>query len=140
MESFRCPVCRYVQSPEMQEQCKCSDCDLRENLWICLICGNLGCGRYGHKHAYAHFENTGHTFALEVTTNLVWDYADDAYVHRIAVNHEDGKVVQVGHFFIYLIWNIKNFSYFFSTMFKTPFNKKYIKYHLIQVIEIFIFW
>ncbi|VUZ48486.1 unnamed protein product [Hymenolepis diminuta] len=91
-----CPVCRYVQSPEMQEQSKCSDCDLRENLWICLICGNLGCGRYGHKHAYAHFENTGHTFALEVTTNLVWDYADDAYVHRIAVNHEDGKVVQVG--------------------------------------------
>ncbi|VDO03956.1 unnamed protein product [Rodentolepis nana] len=91
-----CPVCRYVQSPEMQEESKCADCDLRENLWICLICGNLGCGRYGHKHAYAHFENTGHTFALEVTTNLVWDYADDAYVHRIAVNLEDGKLVQVG--------------------------------------------
>ncbi|KAM7540641.1 hypothetical protein Aperf_G00000019850 [Anoplocephala perfoliata] len=91
-----CPVCRYVQSPEMQEQSQCADCDLRENLWICLICGNLGCGRYGHKHAYAHFEKTGHTFALEVTTNLVWDYADDAYVHRIAVNHDDGKLVQLG--------------------------------------------
>lgn len=38
---------------------------------------------------------TGHTFALELGKNLVWDYADDAYVHRLAVNHEDGKVVQV---------------------------------------------
>lgn len=24
---------------------KCSQCDLRENLWICLHCGALGCGR-----------------------------------------------------------------------------------------------
>ncbi|EUB56858.1 BRCA1-associated protein [Echinococcus granulosus] len=92
----RCPVCRYVQSPEMEEDSQCADCDLRDNLWICLICGNLGCGRYGHKHAYRHFEKTGHTFALELGKNMVWDYADDAYVHRIAVNHEDGKLVQVG--------------------------------------------
>ncbi|VDM31383.1 unnamed protein product [Hydatigera taeniaeformis] len=91
-----CPVCRYVQSPEMQEDSQCADCDLRDNLWICLICGNLGCGRYGHKHAYHHFEKTGHTFALELGKNMVWDYADDVYVHRIAVNHDDGKLVQVG--------------------------------------------
>ena len=87
-----------MQSPEIQEGSQCADCDLRDNLWICLICGNLGCGRYGHKHAYRHFEKTGHTFALEVGKNMVWDYADDAYVHRIAVNQDDGKLVQVGHF------------------------------------------
>lgn len=91
----RCPVCRYVQSPEYEGDSQCADCDLRENLWICLICGHLGCGRYGHKHAYQHFESTGHTFALELGKNLVWDYADDAYVHRIAVNQDDGKLVQV---------------------------------------------
>ncbi|BHF58965.1 hypothetical protein SprV_0100192000 [Sparganum proliferum] len=91
-----CPVCRYVQSPEMVADSQCADCELRENLWICLICGHVGCGRYGQKHAHRHFQETGHTFALELGKNLVWDYADDAYVHRLAVNQEDGKLVQLG--------------------------------------------
>ncbi|VDK32563.1 unnamed protein product [Dibothriocephalus latus] len=90
-----CPVCRYVQSPEMVADSQCADCELRENLWICLICGHVGCGRYGQKHAHRHFQETGHTFALELGKNLVWDYADDAYVHRLAMNQEDGKLVQV---------------------------------------------
>ncbi|CAH8856641.1 unnamed protein product [Trichobilharzia szidati] len=96
VEDTICPVCRYVQSPEMLADGQCADCDIRENLWICLICGHVGCGRYGQKHAQLHFEETGHTFALELGKTLVWDYADDAYVHRLAVNHEDGKLVQLG--------------------------------------------
>ena len=84
-----------MQSPEMLGDSQCADCNIRENLWICLICGRVGCGRYGRKHAQLHFEETGHTFALELGKTLVWDYADDAYVHRLAVNHEDGKLVQV---------------------------------------------
>lgn len=24
---------------------KCSDCELSTNLWLCLTCGNTGCGR-----------------------------------------------------------------------------------------------
>ncbi|CAL8091235.1 unnamed protein product [Calicophoron daubneyi] len=96
VEEMTCPVCRYVQSPELMDDSQCADCCIRENLWMCLICGHIGCGRYGHKHAQRHFEATGHTFALELGKNLVWDYAGDAYVHRLAVNHEDGKVVQVG--------------------------------------------
>ncbi|KAF7256711.1 hypothetical protein EG68_06452 [Paragonimus skrjabini miyazakii] len=96
VEDATCPVCRYVQSPELLDDSQCADCCIRENLWICLICGRIGCGRYGRKHAHRHFEETGHTFALELGKNLVWDYADDAYVHRLAVNHEDGKLVQLG--------------------------------------------
>lgn len=23
----------------------CNNCDLKSNLWLCLTCGNLGCGR-----------------------------------------------------------------------------------------------
>ncbi|KAL3310190.1 hypothetical protein Ciccas_011250, partial [Cichlidogyrus casuarinus] len=96
MKELTCPICRYVQSPEMVGDSACADCDLRENLWICLICGNVGCGRYGKKHAYKHFTTTGHIFALELGQNLVWDYVDDAYVHRLVVNQDDGKVVQLG--------------------------------------------
>ncbi|VDP91462.1 unnamed protein product [Echinostoma caproni] len=94
VEDSTCPVCRYVQSPELLDDRQCADCGTRDNLWICLICGRIGCGRYGQKHAHRHFEQTGHTFALELGKNLVWDYVDDAYVHRLAVNHEDGKLVQ----------------------------------------------
>lgn len=41
---------------------KCSDCDLTENLWVCLFCGHIGCGRKnydgtgGNNHAIDHYE------------------------------------------------------------------------------------
>ena len=62
---------------------------------MCLICGNIGCGRYVEAHAYRHFETTGHTFTLQVGGNLVWDYAGDNYVHRIVQNANDGKLVEI---------------------------------------------
>jgi len=43
---------------------KCMDCELNSNLWLCLICGNLGCGRKyydgsgGNNHAVDHATNT----------------------------------------------------------------------------------
>lgn len=50
-----CPVCRYVQTPELVAENKCVECQSSENLWICLICGYVGCGRYveGHAHRLA---------------------------------------------------------------------------------------
>ena len=36
------------EAPRMidsQDLGHCSMCDLKENLWLCLHCGNLGCGR-----------------------------------------------------------------------------------------------
>lgn len=41
---------------------KCSQCDLKTNLWLCLICGNVGCGRKyfdgtgGNNHGINHYE------------------------------------------------------------------------------------
>ena len=40
---------------------KCSDCELSTNLWLCLTCGNVGCGRKyhdgtgGNNHGIDHF-------------------------------------------------------------------------------------
>ncbi|KAF1834337.1 RING-10 protein [Decorospora gaudefroyi] len=99
-----CPVCRYTQndaftshrgadgdSPENE----CSVCASTENLWICLICGNIGCGRYDSAHAFAHYEATSHTYAMDVVTQHVWDYAGDGYVHRLIQNKADGKLVDM---------------------------------------------
>ncbi|KAJ7422695.1 BRCA1 associated protein [Willisornis vidua] len=65
-----------------------------DNLWICLICGHIGCGRYVSRHAYKHFEETQHTYAMQLTNHRVWDYAGDNYVHRLVASKTDGKLVQ----------------------------------------------
>lgn len=70
-------------------------CGLTEHLWICLICGNVGCGRYDQQHAIHHWEETGHCFSMETNTQRVWDYAEDGYVHRLVQNEADGKIVEL---------------------------------------------
>uniref|UniRef100_A0A8C9T8Q3 BRCA1-associated protein n=1 Tax=Scleropages formosus TaxID=113540 RepID=A0A8C9T8Q3_SCLFO len=93
-EDTTCPVCRYCQTPEPVEENKCFECGVHENLWICLICGHIGCGRYVSRHAYKHFEETQHTYAMQLTNHRVWDYAGDNYVHRLVACKTDGKMVQ----------------------------------------------
>ncbi|KAF9531742.1 BRCA1-associated protein 2-domain-containing protein [Crepidotus variabilis] len=119
----RCPVCRYSQtllsshppanpssrlhnssrhslpfsSPNGSQPTAstCVSCQSTTNLWICLICGNIGCGRYGQAHAQAHYHATTHLYALELETQRVWDYAGDGYVHRLIQNKADGKLVEL---------------------------------------------
>ena len=57
---------------ESQNLGHCSKCDLKENLWLCLECGNLGCGRAqfggvgGNSHALAHSKESGHGVAVKL--------------------------------------------------------------------------
>ncbi|KAK4236699.1 hypothetical protein C8A03DRAFT_35389 [Achaetomium macrosporum] len=57
---------------ESQNLGHCSKCDLKENLWLCLQCGNLGCGRAqfggvgGNSHALAHSKESGHGVAVKL--------------------------------------------------------------------------
>ncbi|GAB5587621.1 ubiquitin C-terminal hydrolase Ubp14 [Umbelopsis nana] len=59
---------------ESQQLAHCSECDLRENLWLCLTCGTLGCGRRqydgsgGNNHGLEHFEKTGHAVCCKLGT------------------------------------------------------------------------
>jgi BRCA1-associated protein len=88
-----CPICRYVQTPELMESSVCMECEGNEELWICLICGHVGCGRYQSGHAANHYRNTNHTYALQIGSNRVWDYLGDNFVHRLLQNKSDGKLV-----------------------------------------------
>ena len=47
-----CPVCRHCQTVEAGDSAQCFQCGATDSLWICLICGHVGCGRYvgGHAH------------------------------------------------------------------------------------------
>ncbi|KAG5651893.1 hypothetical protein H0H81_007050 [Sphagnurus paluster] len=52
----------------------CNACDLKENLWLCMTCGSLGCGRQqfgglgGNGHGLAHYEATGHGISVKLGT------------------------------------------------------------------------
>lgn len=89
-----CPVCRYSQLPKVShEHNRCRVCDSQSSLWICLICGHIGCGRYDRAHSLDHYVATGHCYAMDTQTQRVWDYAGDNYVHRLLQNEDDGKLV-----------------------------------------------
>lgn len=101
-----CPICLYslkpsVNSKQQQENMMtssrtycCFECQSAESLWICLICGNIGCGRYQEAHAYEHYRETNHLFALEIETQHIWDYVTDGYVHRL-IQQVDGGFVEL---------------------------------------------
>merc|ERR1719232_2046684 len=93
-EDPTCPVCRYVQTPEAAHDQICLDCQSTDDLWICLVCGYVGCGRYAGGHAHAHFLNTEHCYSMQLGHNRVWDYVGDNFVHRLVQNTEDGKLVE----------------------------------------------
>ncbi|TQV98160.1 RING and UBP finger domain-containing protein [Cordyceps javanica] len=104
-----CPVCRFTNTvPGSGDDANpysrpfgsdvsnlCSVCDSADDLWICLICGSVGCGRYKGGHAKDHWKETAHSFALELETQYVWDYAGDVWVHRLIRDKGDGKVVEL---------------------------------------------
>ena len=50
---------------------KCKDCELTKNLWMCLTCGNLACGRKetgGNLHAIEHYKKTKHPLVVKYGT------------------------------------------------------------------------
>ncbi|CAH0018551.1 unnamed protein product [Clonostachys rhizophaga] len=105
-----CPVCRFTNASQSgaydpadpytqpfgtSVSNLCSICDSTDDLWICLICGHVGCGRYKGGHAKDHWKETAHSFSLELETQHVWDYAGDMWVHRLIRDKGDGKVVEL---------------------------------------------
>ncbi|KAI8342975.1 hypothetical protein BC941DRAFT_410122 [Chlamydoabsidia padenii] len=70
-------LCLTQEPPRKLEQqtlAHCTQCELNENLWLCLTCGNLACGRKhydgsgGNNHAVQHFTDTGHAVACKLGT------------------------------------------------------------------------
>lgn len=88
-----CRVCRMIGRPTIPllklthsssfEKIHCEVCTESSSLWICLLCGYIGCGRYSSAHAHKHCETYRHNFVLELDTQRIWDYQGDNYVHRL---------------------------------------------------------
>lgn len=62
-------------------------CDLKENLWLCLECGNLGCGRSqfggsgGNSHALTHSDQSSHGVAVKLGS-ITADGTADIYCYK----------------------------------------------------------
>ncbi|KAK3638617.1 ubiquitin C-terminal hydrolase Ubp14 [Elasticomyces elasticus] len=77
----------------------CADCSLQQNLWLCLTCGNLGCGRSqwgvpnaGNNHAINHTTSTAHPVAVKLGS-LTADGGADIYCYACDEERVDPELV-----------------------------------------------
>ncbi|KAN0065992.1 ubiquitin C-terminal hydrolase Ubp14 [Thecaphora frezii] len=87
-EIVACDHTRHLAQPadahrlELGALASCAKCDLTSNLWLCLTCGHLGCGRAqfggvgGNGHGLAHFQETGHCVSVKQGTITAEGTAD----------------------------------------------------------------
>lgn len=84
-------LCLQQEAPRQiasQDLGHCFRCDLKQNLWLCLECGNLGCGRPqwgsnlgGNGHGLAHVDATGHGVAVKLGS-ITADGSADVYCYK----------------------------------------------------------
>lgn len=71
---------------ESQNLATCSQCELNANLWLCLVCGTLSCGRAqfggggGNGHGLQHVDSTGHALAVKLGS-ITPDGTADVYCY-----------------------------------------------------------
>ncbi|KAK3674568.1 ubiquitin C-terminal hydrolase Ubp14 [Recurvomyces mirabilis] len=77
----------------------CAQCDLKENLWLCLTCGNLGCGRQqhgglpGNSHGKEHTQTSQHPVAVKLGS-LTADGNADIYCYACDEERIDPELPQ----------------------------------------------
>ncbi|VDL69473.1 unnamed protein product [Nippostrongylus brasiliensis] len=61
----------------------CDICSEAAELWVCLTCYKVHCGRYVRGHALSHhFSEPTHAMSLSLANFSVWCYPCEAFVHN----------------------------------------------------------
>ncbi|AEY98844.1 FAGR023Cp [Eremothecium gossypii FDAG1] len=88
LEIKACPHSEQFVVPQdaMPVRETCGDCDLDRNLWLCLHCGNIGCGREqvgieGHSHALKHYQQSENNHPLAVKLGSLTSESNDIYCY-----------------------------------------------------------
>lgn len=86
-EDCKCPVCRYHQLPKLfgcnTTTTTCMSCEDTTNLWLCLSCNHIGCGRHEQAHALLHYQDSEHSHVMHLINFSIWNYKEHKYVHRL---------------------------------------------------------
>ncbi|KAI2624475.1 ubiquitin carboxyl-terminal hydrolase 14 [Xylaria nigripes] len=91
----------------------CSKCDLKENLWLCLVCGNLGCGRAqfggvgGNSHGLAHATESHHAVAVKLGSITPEGSADVYCYHCDEERLDDNLAPHLAHWGVILADQVK---------------------------------
>ena len=98
-EGPQCPCCRFQHDSTPVSLSQCVICSWsgeeserainNRDLWICLVCGFIGCGSSNCFHIRDHYESLLHAYAMNVENGRVWDFAGDGYVHRLIMQQSD---------------------------------------------------
>jgi hypothetical protein len=98
-EGPQCPCCRFQHDSTPVSLSQCVVCNWSgeeseravnsRDLWICLVCGFIGCGSSNCHHIRDHYESLLHAYAMNVENGRVWDFAGDGYVHRLIMQQSD---------------------------------------------------
>lgn len=81
-------TCRHVQKIRLSsnhsvlnsQKWKCINCDACENIWACLSCSHVACGKYLDEHIKLHYETHKHPLSMNVWEKYVYCYECDDYV------------------------------------------------------------
>jgi len=58
----------------------CSSCKSPQELWFCLSCGEISCGRHVNGHALSHYQSNQHPITISFEDLSCWCYDCDDYI------------------------------------------------------------
>lgn len=79
--SAECPLCRFSVY-ELLNDARCEVCGTYEDLWVCLICGHVACGRARRDHQQEHYRSSGHSCSWQSSTNRIWNQRSRMFLHQ----------------------------------------------------------
>ncbi|CAG9567108.1 conserved hypothetical protein [Leishmania major strain Friedlin] len=79
--SAECPLCRFSVY-DLLNDARCKVCGTYEDLWVCLICGHVACGRARRDHQQKHYHASGHSCSWQSTTNRMRNLSSRMFLHQ----------------------------------------------------------
>lgn len=71
---------------------RCTNCDEKQENWVCLECGEFFCSRYVNKHFVQHFEEKSHAICIGMMDLSIWCYGCENYIVSKELDKYDKKV------------------------------------------------
>ncbi|KAJ6033028.1 hypothetical protein N7499_009298 [Penicillium canescens] len=107
-EHTLCLVQQESEQAASKDSSHCTECDLSENLWLCLECGNTACGRSqfggsrGNSHGLTHADSTSHAVAVKLGS-ITAEGSADVYCYKCNEERVDPELAtHLAHWGIYL--------------------------------------
>ncbi|KAI4840763.1 ubiquitin carboxyl-terminal hydrolase [Plasmodium brasilianum] len=73
---------KILKVNELMTTLKCKHCNNTDDIWLCLICSNIGCGRYQKSHAKIHSAKYNHHYCINLKTKKIWSYIQDSFIEE----------------------------------------------------------